>query len=51
MYDSSEEPPYEIKGRVIPIIGSSPIVILILCICWKSSTDIIPPVSNLSLLL
>ena len=36
------------NGRVIPIIGSSPIVIEILYICWNSSTAIIPPIAYLS---
>lgn len=49
MYDNRLDPPYDIKGRVIPIIGSNPNVIDILCICWNNSTDIIPAINSLSL--
>ena len=51
MYESSDEPPYDINGKVIPIIGSSPIVIEILYICWKRRTPIIPPMAYLSVVL
>ena len=50
IYDNNDEPPYEINGKVIPIIGSKPIVIPIFCICWKSNTAIIPPTDSLSLI-
>lgn len=30
IYDKSDDPPYEINGRVIPIMGNNPIVIEIL---------------------
>ena len=36
------------NGRVIPIIGSKPIVIEILYICWNSNTAMIPPIAYLS---
>ena len=36
------------NGRVIPIIGSNPIVIDIFCTCWNKSTAIIPPMAYLS---
>ena len=36
------------NGSVIPIIGSSPIVIDIFCICWNNNTAIIPPIAYLS---
>ena len=36
------------NGSVIPIIGSNPIVIDILYICWNKSTAIIPPIAYLS---
>ena len=36
------------NGRVIPIIGSNPIVIEMLYICWNKSTEIIPPIAYLS---
>ena len=36
------------NGSVIPIIGSRPIVIDILYICWNNKTDIMPPIEYLS---
>ena len=36
------------NGRVIPIIGSRPIVIDMLYICWNNRTAIIPPIAYLS---
>lgn len=36
------------NGSVIPMIGSSPIVIDIFWICWNNKTAIIPPIIYLS---
>ncbi len=49
MYDKRDDPPYDIKGRVIPIIGSNPIVIEILYTCWNNSTPMIPAIVYLSI--
>lgn len=42
IYDNRLDPPYDMNGRVIPVIGRRPIVIEIFWICWNISIPTIP---------
>lgn len=50
MYDIKLLPPYDINGRVIPVIGNKPIVMEMFCICWYIRAPAIPDITALLVL-